>query len=191
MTALDIFNRALAAIGHPRFLSAQASPFPEGVVCRREYDGARQSVLAAHEWGWLASEIPLCDGTEDTNSDTGRTLYIYPRPPAALRITAVQDANGRAVRWNAVNGGIQAPAEVASVRYLPDSVNPDNWPGSVLDAVVVELAARIAIPLDAGPNAMKNMRALAAAALAKAIGNDGGEVRYGGSNPNKYADARR
>lgn len=191
MTALDIFNRALAAIGRPRFLSAQASPFLEGVVCRREYAGARQSVLSAHEWGWLAAEVPLASGTEDTNSDTGRTLYIYPRPPNALRITAVQDANGRAVRWTAVNGGIQAPAEVASVRYLPDNENPDDWPSSVLDAVVVELAARIAIPLDAGPNAMKNMRTLSAAALDKAIGNDSGEIRYGGSSPTKYADARR
>jgi hypothetical protein len=191
MTTLDLFNKALAAIGRKRFLSNVNSAFAEAVHCRREWDAARQAVLSAHEWGWLAQEMPLCQGTESTSSDGGVTVFLYPRPPAALRITAVMEETGKAVKWAAVNGQIQATVEAAIIRYLPDSDTPDDWPSAVQDAMVFELASRIAIPLEKNPNMLKGMKQLALAALATATGRDSSEVRYDGDTGNRYVNARR
>ena len=191
MTVVELFNRALAALGHDRFISSEDSPFIEAVHCRREWDGARQGVLAAHEWGWLVLDVPICDGTETTDEATGKTVYIYPRPSACLRLLGVTDTNGKRIKWRAVNAQIEADTDPVKISYLQDSEDPDDWPAPVQDAVVTELAARIAIPLKQDAGLAKQMRLDAVLALAVAKQRDSLEVRYDGSLTTKYADARR
>jgi hypothetical protein len=191
MTTADLFNKALAAIGHDRFISTENSPFAEGVHCRREWVGARQAVLSAHEWGWLVMEVPLCSGTECTNDETGKTLYVYPRPPSAIRITAILDEDGRQARFEAANGSIQTAAPLAIIRYLPDSDDPADWPSSIQDAVIAELAARLALPMRKRVSIINSTRTQAGAALSNAIALDASESRFGGTSPNKYAEARQ
>jgi hypothetical protein len=191
MTTLDIFNKALAAIGRTRFLSSTASTFVEGVHCRAEWDGARQAVLSAHEWGWLAVQLPMCNGSECVCEATGQPAYNYPRPPDALRIAAVMDAEGGRVKWQAVNGVIQSPVEAVAIRYIPDSDDPTGWPSAIVDAVVYELAARIAIPLTRDGQLAKAMKQGSLLYLGTAVSRDSSEVKYGGDTENRYAKARR
>lgn len=190
MTAVDLWNKALAGIGHDRFVSSEDSVFIEAVHCRREWDGARLSVLTAHEWGWLVVEAAMCDGSSCFCDATGKTIYYYPRPPEAILITSVTDEDGRRVRFSAVNNQIEAPAEPAKIGYLVDNEVIDEWPSAIQDAVVAELAARIVFPLKKDAALLKQTRVLAAAALATAKQKDSSEVTYGGTNGRKYADAR-
>lgn len=189
MTALDIYNKALAAIGAERFLSSVDAKCVEAVHCRREWEAARISVLGAHEWGWLAEETTYCDGTEI--DDDGPVLYSYPRPVGAIKVAAVMDTDGRRIKWTSVNGLIQSETDVAKIRYVPDSETIDDWPIPVQDAVTFELASRIAVPITKNVELMGTMKKLAAAHLADAIQKDSSEVRYGGTNGRKYAEARQ
>jgi len=191
MTTIDIYNRALAALGHDVFVSDEDSVFIEAVHCRREWEGARQAVLSAHEWGWLVMEVAACNATESTDAATGDPVYSYPRPSGALRITGVLNEDGGRAKWSSVNGVIQTTAEIAKIAYIPDEEDPSEWPAYVVDAAVAELAARIAFPLKKDGGLMNAMRDLATAAMRVAMLHDSREVRYGGDRTNRYEDARR
>lgn len=191
ITVLDIWNRALAAIGHDRFIGNVDSPFIEAVHCRMEWDAARKSVLTAHRWGWLVLEVPICDGTETTDTATGKTVYIYPRPSGALRIVSVTDEEGSRVNWKAVNAQIEAEVDPVKISYLPDAEDPDDWPATVQDAIVAELAARIAVPVRKDARTADNMRRTAIAALDLARQRDAQEEEYDGEPDTRYTDSRR
>lgn len=189
METVDIYNKALAAIGLTRFLSLATSTFPEAVHCRREWEAARKTVLGAHDWGWLAEDTPYCAGEPCYDNSDSKPTYTYPRPDCIM-IAAVMDADGRRVKWTPVNQLIKSSVAVARIRYVPDSEVIDDWPIPVQDAVAYELASRIAFPLLQDANIMKAMKALAVAHLSSAMTKDSAEVRFGGTNGRKYADAR-
>lgn len=188
MTVLDLFNNSLGALGYKTFLGSENSTFPEGVACRREWPGARTAVLSAHEWGWLTLQVPISDIDPTTCDATGKAVYLYPRPPAALRIVGVLDQDERSVKWSAVNAQIQTETEVALIRYIPDDPTPEDWPTAIQDAVALALAARIAIPLGRNP---KDVQAAAATTLLTAIRQDSSEIKYGGTSADRYINARR
>lgn len=190
MDTVDIYNKALAAIGCTRFLSSPDATFVEAVACRREWESARVTVLGGHEWGWLAEEVPYCDGTIVENN-YGPTLYQYARPATAIAITQVLDIDDRRVKWHAANGVIYSETDVAKIRYVPDSETIDDWPILVQDAVAQELAARIALPVKQNLRLAQEMRKAAISAFDAAVKHDSKEIRYGGSAGNRYINARQ
>ncbi len=189
MEIVDIYNKALAAVGCTRFLSSPDATFAEAVHCRREWEAARLTVLGGHEWGWLAEEVPYCDGTL-IESDDGPTYYQYARPATAIAITAVMDVNELRVKWHAANSVIYSQTDVAKIRYVPDSTTIDDWPIPVQDAVALELAARIAFPLKQDKRLAQAVRKEADVAFAEAVKRDSKEVRYGGTAGNRYINSR-
>ncbi len=189
MNKLGIFNQALAAVAHDRYLASTESTFPEAVHCRREWDAARASVLTAHAWGWLAVDIPSTVGAP---SPDGANAVVFPRPPDAIRVLGAFDSDGRPLRTRMSADRITVyGAQEASVRYLPDSEAVEDWPPMVQQAVAAALAARIALPLTRIPALAKERAADAALALREAVRLDAAEERHGGDPADRYANARR
>ena len=191
MTITDIFNRALAMIGHDRYVVAGVTTSTEYIRCNLEWDGARLAILSAHDWNWLAQETPLMQGAESLDDFSNALEYVYDRPDGIIRLIGVYDGASRRVAYRTANGSIYAVLDEVKFRYLIDSEVPDDWPAHVVDAVCAELASRIALPMSANGKVVQAMKQLQGINLAKAIEHDAGEQNRSGSSGTKYADSRR
>lgn len=195
MTTIDIFNRALAMIGHDRFVTeadeTSATPSTEYVRCNLEWDGARRAILSAHPWNSLVLETPLMEGAESLDDYTRKLEYRYDRPNDVLRLVAVLDGNERRVDYRTANGQIHATADEVKFRYVPDEEDPDEWPQFVVDAVVAELAARISLAMTASGKTAQAMKGFQTNYLAMAIEQDSHEVNRAGTAGDKYVQSRR
>lgn len=190
-TKLDMFNRALAELGHNRTIDSLTSSMIENTRCLLQWDGAYRHVLSAHEWNWLVAETAYVEGAECTDDGRHNGKWIYNRPDDQIRLIAVLGEDGRRVDYDVAGKLIYADQPFASILYLPDEDDPDEWPTAIQDAVAYELASRIALPMSASGKAMATLKQLSAASIARAISNDSAEVRRAGSRRDKYAAARR
>ena len=191
VTQLDIFNRALAEIGHNRVLSAGDTTKIEYIRCLAAWEGSRKAVLSAHEWNWLVAETTLTEGAYCEEDGAHNGMYYWSRPDTYLRIMDVVGEDGRRVDYTVANQLIYAEVPYIRYRYLPDSEDPADWPVYVVDAVAFEIAARISIPMTASGKTMVAMKQLASSSMARAIANDAAEQRRAGSRGDKYVRARR
>lgn len=191
MTITDIFNRALAMIGHDRYITAGVTTSTEYVRCNLEWDGARLAILSAHDWNWLAQETPLMQGAESLDDYTNSPEYVYDRPDGIIRLIGIYDGNNRRVTHRTANGNIYAALDEVKFRYLIDNEVPDEWPSHVVDAVCAELAARIGLAMSANGKVVQAMKQLQGIELAKAIEHDAGEQNRAGSAGDKYVASRR
>ena len=191
MTKTDIFNRALALIGHDRMIPEGNTTMTEYVRCNSEWDGARRAVLTAQDWNWLVEETALIDGAETPDENSERLEYMYDRPDDCIRLVAMLDWNHRRVDHRQAGGYIYSEVDSAKFRYLPDAEDPDDWPSCIVDAVVYELAARISLAMTASGKVVQAMKQLAMSYLADARRIDASEDRRGGTEGDKYALSRR
>ena len=193
MGQLDIHNRALAAIGHDRTIAAIDETSTENTRCLLEWDGARLAVLAAHEWNWLVEETAFIDGAYCTEScETSITSeYVYDRPSDMIRLTAALTRENRKANYRAANQQIYSEESELKFRYLVDEEDPDNWPQLVVDAVVYELASRIALPMTANARIAQTMKQMATFALMQAKEHDAKEMCRAGTAGDRYSRARR
>lgn len=126
VTDLDVCNRALSVIGNDRTVwSLEKDSSGEAVRCRQLLPMARRHVLAAHPWEFAQK-------TSSVSSDR--------RPPSDfVRLVSAQDESGRPVNCRVQNGLVGGSA--SSIRYVADALPLDSYPPSVLEAVVLSLAA--------------------------------------------------
>lgn len=188
MTILDIWNRALAAIGHERVIPDLDSAMTESNRCRLQWDNARKAVLTAHDWNWLAQETPLISGCSH-HHESGE--YAYPYPTDCLRIIKIAGADGKSRHHRVANGQILAVEPSIRIRFIPDNLDLDMWPSSMIDALVCELAARIALPMTANAESMSAMAQQAQYYLAQARYYDTSEHNTDGEERDRYIKARR
>jgi hypothetical protein len=186
MDKIEIWNAALALLPHDRRIAAEDENSTEAQRCREQWDGARRAVLSAREWGWAVKGAPACCGTYAH----GGGVFAM-RPPEALIVTGLYDAWGHRVAADAVNGGFRARGPVAEIRYIEDDERTEDWPAAVQDALVAELAARIAPVLADNPQRATQLRQEAVGRLEEAGRQDAQETAWGGGDPLAFVHARR
>jgi len=185
MTELEIWNRALGALPHDKRVESLTEDSTEALRCRDHFDASRLHVLAAHEWGWALRSMPMCDGCYHAGK------YAYPRPQSAARIVGLFGMDGRQVDAIAIDGMFLSSSPAASIRYVYDEKNVEHIPPAVAQAIMYELASRIALPITSNNNTERTMTTRAMSALSDARLNDAQEVRHSGVSPDYYAESRR
>lgn len=185
MTKLDIWNMALACLPHDRRITAEDDGSTEAMRCSDAWDLARLSVITSTNWGFLTREDSLCCGHRHHNR-----LFFFPRPASAVKVIGLYDRDGRKVRAHALNGGLSSDERVCSIRYLEDNEDYDSWPPWFLEAVVRELAYRIAGTVTGSLQHSSVHQQNAAIALAKAQKADSSEIRHDGTNGKTFFRAR-
>ena len=185
MTALDIWNAALALLPHDRRIAQEDEDSVERVRCEENWDAARHAVLTAREWGWLVRSEPACCGASHTGG------WFAQRPMGAILVLGFWDGMGNRVGSEPLNGGFRVRAPAVEVRYLPDEPDPEMWPVAVRDAVVAELAARIAPVMTDNPARSAELRQNAMARLEEAGRQDAQETATDGGDPFVFVHARR
>lgn len=184
MTKLDIWNHALAALPHDRQVGAEGDGSLEEKRCAEVWDAARRAVLTAREWGWAVMSAPACCGASAVGG------FFAMRPPEALLVVGLFDRTGRRVAAEAINGGFRIQEPASEIRYIEDEEDPDVWPTAVQDAVVAEMAARLAPVMTDNPQRAMQLRQDAVARLEEAGRQDAQETAWSGGDPYRFVHAR-
>lgn len=191
MTKLDIWNRALAMLPHDRRVLSETEETTEALRCRDAWQASRDYLLATHDWGWATRAQFHVHGAAEACEGGGR-VWVFGRPPGALRVVGVFDGDGRRMRVSVANGVFRAERPAAEVRYIPvmdDSTIP-TWPAWFCEAVAADLAIRIAGTI-LGKAAPRHLESMATKALGEAVRIDAGEVAWSGTDGRTIARARR
>jgi len=186
MTAIDICNMALSALGHERRISALDATSKEASLCALWHGQARESVLGAAFWPGLARVTPEQDGEPEG------AYWRYPAPACgrALRLEASAPDGSPADIVASDRGSLLLDTPRARFRFVADTEDPDLWPHRVREAVAAELAALIAYALTGQRTTAADARASAGAALSRARAEALNLTRRHGE-PNRYAAARQ
>lgn len=179
-TNLEVFNQALAMIGHDRSITALGGSTTEETRCNTFIAPARRTVLSFYPWEWLAADEDIDpDVTDPVQSGP---LYVFTKPTGCLRIMDVTDSTGMPVVYDVVGAKIKSDCDAITVRYIADDADPDNWPALILDAVVCELAARICVPFTGNFERSRELRKQAGLYMAQAA------AEYGPDNPDEKVE---
>lgn len=187
MTKLEIWNAALALIPHDIRIADVDEDSTEAQRCREQWDGARRSVLSAREWHFLVRDSHECPG------GWGATGGGFSRPDDALRVCGLVSPDGRRIPARSRNGLFYPAAPhcfAVALQYIPDSGAPEDWPDFVADAVVAELAARVAPVLAGNPQRSAELKQTAMARLEAAALANAEETAHDGGDPYFFVHAR-
>lgn len=187
MTVLDIWNAALAMLPHDRRIADINEDSTEALRCRDAWDGARKAVITAAEWGCLTRSQAVCGGCF-AHSPMG--MYEYPRPVGALRVIGLFDYKGRKLQAQAIDGKLVSRYHASFIKYIPDNEDTESWSSWFTDAVIAELAARIASTITGSMQQTKVLEQKAMVMLSTAKQIDAQEISYGGTDGRTYARAR-
>lgn len=189
MTQLQLWNAALGKLPHDRTVASLDENSTEAIRCRMEWDSARTAVLTAHPWGFLKRDSGLMHGMRTCAH--GQHMYAYQYPAEHMKLLGLFSADGRKLKADVVNGMILSTSPVASIRYLNDETDPSKMPPLVVDAIVLNLAQRLAPIVTGQPRLQADLMARATVALSNAKQADSMEVEYSGTTGTTYIDARR
>lgn len=187
MDTLQIWNQALSKLPHDKQVVSLTEDSTEALRCATEWEGARKSVLTSHAWGCLKRTTVCTAGCNYQHEDM---KYTYPRPANALRVIGLFDIEGRQVRSEVINNAFFSDAPMASIRYVVDQEDPSELPFLMQEAIMYELAARIALPITGNVMTQRMVQAQAKNALELAKQADSSETDYSGTRGTTYADAR-
>lgn len=143
---LSVWNQALATIGHDRNVTSidpAEDKSVEATRCRSFYDAARRAVLAARPWQWVITEEAI---SADSTTDDGRTKR-FTRPDDMVRFISARSEDGTPRIASVFGSHIISDAEELIIRYVRDLTTLIDWPPLLLDTLVSELGARLAIPI--------------------------------------------
>lgn len=146
VTRLDICNRALARLGQAQITDFDAlTVVPK--LCKQHYDSVRLQLLRSHPWNFAMKREPLAQHNDEPRF--GPT-YQYHLPPGCVSaVAAYSDLEGRCRidRFSIENGELLTNHEEVYLLYVHDYTDPTYWDSVFTEAVVVQLAARMAVPL--------------------------------------------
>lgn len=153
----------------------------------RQLDAARLEVLAAHNWSFARFTIPVSPFGHPGGP------FAFTRPVDALRISSVRAHDGHLVDYVIDGQTILCREPPATVSYVRDSVEVDDFPPLVRRALVYRLASDFAVSFPQRGDRPDTMLALyreklAAAAAADAKESNPGRAAWGRST---FADAMR
>lgn len=102
---------------------------------------ARREVLGVHNWNFARVAAPVAC------APTGGGAFMFARPSDAARITAVRSRDGGLSDWTVHENRVVTREPAASVTYLRDVEDVEEWPPLVRRALVYRLAADAALSL--------------------------------------------
>lgn len=157
--SLTIINRSLGKVNAPPISSlTDGSSYAE--VINREWVPARNSVLRAHPWPCCITRAKL-NRSEEAPAWEFNYAHVLPVDYAVLVEVFPE------TKYSIESGLLLTDAEEVSIKYV--STETKNFDAALTDAVVYELAARIAMPLTSKRTLAEQLEMKADKALSRAI----------------------
>ena len=185
MTKLEIWNAALAALPHDRRVYDEEEESLEAQLCSEVWNPSRKAVLSSREWGAFVRSMPAYCGVRP-----GGGFFVV-RPREAMVVVGLFDRLGQRLEAEALDGGFRLREPAAEIRYIEDEPDPEFWSNAIIDAVVAEMAARLALVMTDNQQRAIALRQEAMARLEEAARVDAQETAWSGGDPYVFANARR
>jgi len=156
---LNIINRALGEVNAPA-ISAQDDGSAYAEVVNRSWIPARNAVLRAHHW-------PCCMKREKLNRSEDSPAWEYQYAHFLPVDYAVLVSVHPETSYSIESGVILSNAESLSIKYV--STETKLFDAALEDAIVYELAARIALPISSKKTLADRLEVKAQEKLKRAI----------------------
>lgn len=152
---ISICNSALVALGEDTIV-ALTDPTKRAVLCNSQYDPARRSALRAFPWN-CAKTVALL--AADATPPVAVFDNSFTLPADCLRVLELPDAGdavwqvwGRKIMVNGASGPL-------TVMYLKDLADPTVFDPLLVDAMSLNLAITLALPLTQSVDKQKMVQA--------------------------------
>jgi hypothetical protein len=180
-TELDIVQMALGALGETTTIASLASPVTKseklGVLF---FARTRDRLMARHNWSWATRRAELLRLTDHVRYGWG---YCYALPSDFLRSIDLDTgyrATGKSVPtpW-AIEMNDTATGRIlccdlspASLAYVARVTDPSLWSNAFADALIFELASRLAMPMAIKPELATTLFQAATLSFNQALASD-------------------
>jgi len=144
MTQLEIYNAALASLGHDQTVASLTATTPEANWCNLFYDQGRKELLRLTK-PTFAMRVEALDDVED--SELPEWEYQWPRPGSLLALESVRDENGDRIRFKLLADLILTIEDAGSVEFVIDEDDTEVFDPLFTKALISRLAADVALPL--------------------------------------------
>lgn len=151
-TKVEICNMALSSLGSKQTIQdIDADTSTEARTCRLHYDQALLTLLESAPWSFCtktATSAVIANGPDDWT-------YMYAWPDAAVKIIEIINSYGSRSTYplkfkKTIYGGqkvLLTDTESPTWRYVYLNTDPTTYTGAFTDALIAQLAARVAMPL--------------------------------------------
>lgn len=178
--ALDVLNLALLQLNHGSLTSLQDPNNPAGTSGTLLYDQCRRSLIRNFNWNFartrgyadlLPTETPAFDYS-----------YYYTLPANLVKLIWVgkdytrsnpirYDHEGDRILVDAISTGASAttPATRIEILYSRDVTDATKWDPLFMDAIVLEMAVRLCVPVTGDLDKVKMLKAMQREMLAEAV----------------------
>lgn len=178
VTAVDVCNMALAAIGGQQLLSDLNENTRQGAACRLHYDQTLKALLRRYDWNWAITRVEIGPSAVKPAFQYG--LY-YELPPNYLSIVSVNLGRGefKVERMPGANPGTLGNLAIACngtpqgklLLVYTALVGPDQMDPSFVDCFVLYLASKLCKQLKNDWNLSYSLKGEADKIYADALGN--------------------
>jgi len=145
MTQLDIYNGALATLGHDQEVKTLTDNTTVRRWCERFYGQDRQELLReiAPQWAREYGDLGLGDTVVD-NNEWG---YYFQLPVGMLKLIQVCDSSGIGIPFKLFKNYLYANSQNVRVEYIIDVVDTTIFDPLFIRALMCKMAVDIALPL--------------------------------------------
>jgi len=145
MTQLEIYNGALATLGHDQEVKTLADNTSVRRWCDRFYAQDRQELLREIAPQWAKLYTDLEDGSEVSDNDEWQ--YAYYLPTGFLRIIQICDSDGVRVPFKLFSNSVYVNQESVRLEYIQDIEDTTLFDSLFTRALMCKMAIDIALPL--------------------------------------------
>ena len=192
-TKIDLCNQALDVL-HVDNINALSDTERQAVLCNRWYDDLRRRMLRDHAWNFATKRVVLAEVSDEYTNWS----YAYGYPSDCLYARRVLPPSGTdtvidfVVQKSSSSSGrvILTNAEDAELEYTVDVEIVNEFDPLFQEALVFNLAAKIAGPLKGKQQIVQAMYQAYFVALSRAKMGDANEGSLPLQQSNTFVDAR-
>lgn len=142
----DICNMALMKIGAKPPIVRRGEDSDNARLCNRFFDVVRDAVLRSHPWNCAIHRTTITALSTTPDSDWDNQFQL-PVNPWCLRILQVGTLKDQLVRWRVEGRRLLCNESSVPIVYVKRITDTNEFDALLLDAFVLKLAIKIAMPL--------------------------------------------
>jgi hypothetical protein len=167
-TDVSICSNALLMLGDNPISSLDEGS-AKARIASNLYPAVRDTILRLHPWNCCIARVQLAP---DVTAPAFDYAYQFTLPADFMRAVQVGE-HGLEGDYRIEGRKLLVDDNPLNLRYVARNENPATWDSALVDAVTLEMAARMAYPITRSASLARDLRAEAAAALKMAKAVDG------------------
>jgi hypothetical protein len=147
LTKTNICNQALGRVGSPHVLDIEDVNSKSARVCKETFELAVREVARAGEWNCLKKREALSRLTEAPAFEWAYQFQLPINFISLVELNGVEVTGSLGETWEIEGDKLLTDAEEAKVRFIGYDEETHKWDALFVNAVVVLLASKIALPI--------------------------------------------